>query len=229
MQHLTMRGRISYLGPNGVERGREWFHVTVAPDGSRTMRAVSEIDDSKILRDVTLTVGSGWRPRDSYVRVSVADELVGSGWFEFTESEARAEVSSVALGRISQVVPTRGRAPMFGAHQVAGDGWQAGLLAGHDGREPVRVDGILLSSRLPNGASGPLIDSTSMVAELIGEERISVRAGTFDTLRYRFSPEGLEPEEVWVLEGSNTLVRAVWPHYGTTYELVEYEEFGVRG
>ena len=38
MQHLTMRGRISYLGPNGVERGREWFHVTVAPDGSRTMR-----------------------------------------------------------------------------------------------------------------------------------------------------------------------------------------------
>ena len=116
---------------------------------------------------------------------------------------------------------------MFGAHQVAGDGWQAGLLAGHDGRGPVRVDGILLSSRLPNGASGPLIDSTSMVAELIGEERISVRAGTFDTLRYRFSPEGLEPEEVWVLEGSNTLVRAAWPHYGTTYELVEYEVIGV--
>ncbi len=223
MQHVTLRGRISYLGPSGAERGREWFHVTVAPDGSRTMRTVSEIDDSKILRDVTLTVGSDWRPHDAYVRVSVADRLVGSGWFEFTETEARAEVSSVELGRISQVVPTRGRAPMFGAHQVAGDGWQAGLLAGHGGDGPVRVDGILLSSRLPNGASGPLIDTTSMTAERIGKERISVRAGTFDTVRYRFSPEGLEPEEVWVLPDDNTLVRASWPHYDTTYELVAYD------
>ena len=94
---------------------------------------------------------------------------------------------------------------MFGAHQVAGDGWQAGLLAGHDGPGPVRVEGVLLSSRLPNGASGPLIESTTIVAERIGEERITVDAGTFDTVRYRFSPEGLEPEDVWVLEGSNTL------------------------
>lgn len=224
MQHV--RGRISYRGPNGVERGREWFHITVGADGSRTMRAVSEIDDSQILRDVTLTVGSDWRPRDCYVRVSVAGELIGSGWFEFTEQEARAEVASVALGRISQVVPTRGRAPMFGAHQVAGDGWQAGLLAGHDGPGPVRVEGVLLSSRLPNGASGPLIESTTIVAERIGEERITVDAGTFDTVRYRFSPDGLEPEDVWVLDGSNILVRSAWPHYRTTYDLVEYEVLG---
>lgn len=224
MQHV--RGRISYRGPNGLERGREWFHVTEASDGSRTMRAVSEIDDSKILRDVTLTVGSDWRPRDSYVRVSVAGELVGSGWFEFTENEARAEVFNVGLGRISQVVPTRGRAPMFGAHQVAGDGWQAGLLAGHDGSGPVRFDEILLSSRMPNGASGPLIEKTSIVAELIGKERITVGAGTFDTVRYRFEPDALEAEDVWVLEGSNILVRSTWPHYDTTYELVEYEVLG---
>ena len=47
--------------------------------------------------------------------------------------------------------------------------------------------------------------------------------GTFDTVRYRFSPEGLEPEEVWVLPDDNTLVRASWPHYDTTYELVAYD------
>jgi hypothetical protein len=223
MSHRTARGVISYLGPDGAERGREWFHVTSAVDGSRTMRTVSEIDDSQILRDVTLTVGPDWRPRDSYVRVCVADELVGSGWFEFTETQARAEVLSVQLGRISQILPSAGRAPMFGAHQLAGDGWQAGLLDGH-GAGPLRVEGVLLSSPEPNGSSGPLLATISLTAERIGPERITVPAGTFDTVHYRFSPDGLDPEDVWVLEGSNTLVRSSWPHYGTSYELSSYEE-----
>jgi hypothetical protein len=187
------------------------------------MRTVSEIDDSQILRDVSLTVGPDWRPRDSYVRVCVADELIGSGWFEFTETQARAEVSSARLGRITQVIPTAGRAPMFGAHQLAGDGWQAGLLAGQ-GDGPLRVENVLLSSPEPDGSSGPLLDRIAVTAERIGPERITVPAGTFDTVHYRFSPDGLEPEDVWVLEGSNTLVRSRWPHYKTSYELSSYEE-----
>lgn len=224
MKHLTSRGRISYVGPAGKERGREWFHVTTAPDGSRTMRTISEIDDSQILRDVVLTVGADWRPRESYVRVCLADEFVGSGWFEFGAQEARAEVFSPALGRIAQVVQTHGRAPMFGAHQVAGDGWQAGLLDGRHNQGPLKVEGILLSSAEPNGASGPLLESTSMIAEFVGEDTITVRAGTFDTLHFRFSPEGLDAEDVWVMAGSNTLVRSTWAHYDTTYELVQFEQ-----
>ena len=223
MRHQTVRGRLAYLDAEGQERGREWFHVTRAVDGSRTMRSVAEIDDSHILRDVTLTVGADWRPRDSYVRVCVADELVGSGWFRFGEEEATAEVDSVALGRVSQRMNTAGRAPMFGAHQVAGDGWQAGLLAADD-PGPRRVEGILLSSPLPNGASGPMLATTAMVAERIGAERITVSAGTFDTVRYRFSPDGLESEDVWVLPEDNILVRSVWGHYGTTYELTDLEQ-----
>lgn len=223
MPHHTSRGVIGYFGPDGVERGREWFHVTAAPHGSRTMRAICEIDDSQILRDVTLTVGPDWRPRDSYVRVCVADELIGSGWFEFTETQARAEVLSARLGRISQILPSAGRAPMFGAHQLAGDGWQAGLLDGH-GDGPLRVEGVLLSSPEPNGSSGPLLDTISLTAERIGPERITVPAGTFDTIHYQFSPDGLDPEDVWVLAGSNTLVRSRWAHYGTSYELTSYEE-----
>lgn len=224
MKHLTSRGRISYVGPDGAERGREWFHITEASDGSRTMRTTSEIDDSRVLRDVTLTVGPDWRPRDAYVRVVVADELVGSGWFEFGETRARAEVLSARLGRLTQTLDTVGRAPMFGAHQVAGDGWQAGLLAGAEPADgPLRVEGILLSSALPNGASGPLLDTTAMVAERLGRGSVTVGAGTFETVHYRFSPDDLPPEDVWVLEDSNLLVRSSWPYYGTSYELVELE------
>lgn len=220
MPHTTVRGRLAYLGPDGNERGREWFHVTATPDGTRTMRSVAEIDDARLLRDVTLVVGADWRPRESWVRVTVDDSLVGSGWFCFGEEEATAEVRSTELGRVSQRIRTAGRAPMFGAHQVAGDGWQAALLApGESG--PRRVEGILLSSPLPNGASGPLLATTSMVAEVVGPEVVTTAAGTFETLHLRFTPDGLDAEDVWVLPEDNTLVRSVWGHYGTTYELVE--------
>lgn len=221
MLHQIWRGRLAYLGPDGAERGREWFHVTAAMDGSRTMRSVCEIDDSEILRDVTLTVDADYRPLDSYVRVCVADRWVGSGWFTFDQEAACAEVETAALGRLSQRLATGGEhSPMFGAHQVGGDGWQAGLL-GPDETGPRRVEGILLSSPLPNGASGPLLAATAMTAERLGPERIRVVAGEFNTEHYRFSPDGLPPEDVWVLPASNTLVRSVWSHYGTSYELTE--------
>lgn len=227
MQHQTIRGLITYRGPNGLERGREWFHITVAPDASRTMRTVSEIDDSGILRDVVLTLGPDWRPRDAYVRVTVHDEPVGVGWFLFEENQAFAEVRSEELGRIRQAIATKGRAPMFGAHQVAGDGWQAALLGPdqHDG-DAAKVSGILLSSPLPNGISGPMLASTTMVAERLGHEPVTVPAGTFDTVHYRFSPDGLDAEDVWVLPDDWTLVRSTWAHYGTTYELSELDHDG---
>lgn len=220
MKHQNVRGRLAYLGPEGHERGREWFHITIASDGSRTMRSVAEIDDSEILRDVTLTVGPDLRPVDSYVRVCVADAWVGSAWFRFDDRGASAEIESRELGRLTQHLPMTGRAPMFGAHQVAGDGWQAALLeAGETG--PRRVEDILISSPLPNGASGPMLATTAMVAECLGAEQITTPAGTFDTLHFRFTPDGLPPEDVWVLPQDHTLVRSVWGHYGTTYELVE--------
>ncbi|WP_110241535.1 hypothetical protein [Nocardioides gilvus] len=220
MNHSSVRGRLAYLGPEGHERGREWFHVTIAPDGSRTMRSVAEIDDSEILRDVTLTVGPDWRPAESYVRVSVADLWVGTAWFRFDDRGATAEIDSPLLGQLTQRLPSSGRAPMFGAHQVAGDGWQAALLEpGESG--PRRVEGILISSPLPNGASAPMLASTAMVAECLGPEQITTPAGAFDTLHFRFTPDGLGAEDVWVLPQDLTLVRSVWGHYGTTYELVE--------
>ena len=227
MRHSTSRGLISYRGPDGTERGREWFHVTVAPDGGRTMRTVSEIDDSGILRDVVLTLGPDWLPRDALVRVSVHDEPVGTGWFTFEQDQAHAEIRSTELGQVRQTVATDGWTPMFGAHQVAGDGWQAALL-GRDQADGDRkqVTGILISSPLPNGASGPMLASTTIVAERLGPETITVPAGTFDTVRYRFSPDGLEAEDVWVLPDDWTLVRSSWARYTTTYELAELDRNG---
>ncbi len=68
MQHRTYSYKIQYLGDAG-ERGREWCTVTVHGNGDRTLRALCEMDDSQVLRDVTSTVDAHWRPKDVFVRV----------------------------------------------------------------------------------------------------------------------------------------------------------------
>ena len=71
-----------------------------------------------------------------------------------------------------------------------------------------------------------MLASTTIVAERLGPETITVPAGTFDTVRYRFSPDGLEAEDVWVLPDDWTLVRSSWGRYTTTYELAELDRNG---
>jgi len=71
MNHRSYRGRVDYIHDDIGERGREWFSVTVQPDGMRTLRSQCEMDDTRILRDVIYTVDGQWRPIDSYVRITV--------------------------------------------------------------------------------------------------------------------------------------------------------------
>ena len=45
MNHATYRGKIVYRTDGKGEEGREFFSVTVQPDGSRTLRALCEMDN----------------------------------------------------------------------------------------------------------------------------------------------------------------------------------------
>ena len=53
MQHRTLRYTIAYLTKEGKERGREWCVLSLHGNGDRTMRAMCEMGDSEVLRDVT--------------------------------------------------------------------------------------------------------------------------------------------------------------------------------
>ena len=48
--HRRIRGKLHYTSDKpdrkGVERGREYFTITVHGDGGRTLRAYTEIDDA---------------------------------------------------------------------------------------------------------------------------------------------------------------------------------------
>ena len=82
----TLRGQIIYQHDTDGERGREWFTVTVSPEGVRTVRAQCEMDDAALLRDVVYSVDRHWNPLDCFVRLTQHGTFVGSSWFHFNNS-----------------------------------------------------------------------------------------------------------------------------------------------
>ena len=156
MNHRTYKGKVIYIHDEIGERGREWFDVTVQPDGSRTLRSHCEMDDSIILRDVILTVDKHWKPQDSYVRLTVKNNFMGSAWFLFDHEKVTCEAYTTNEGRLSQIVKVSEWPKSFGAHPVVCDIWHLGSW-NWKSEESTQNWVSIMSSPLPNGASGPFI------------------------------------------------------------------------
>lgn len=228
MKHRAYRGVVRYTGDESGERGRERFAVTVHGSGERTIRAVCEMDDSEVLRDVTYTVDAAWRPVDAFVRLTVKDRFYGSGWFNFRDGYAECEAYTADLGRISQRVETSGRARSFGPHPVTCDIWHLGQV--HDQREEGKVFALaeaLMSSPLPNGASGPMLSREPLRARYHGQETITVPAGEFRCEHWSYLLKDAPEEHVWYLGDDLVIVRIRWDLLATTYELAEYDTTGL--
>ena len=245
MSHRTIRGRIHYTSNapqrRGQERGRERFTITVHRDGRRTLRALSEIDDPPpVLRDVTLSVGPDWRPLDAFVRLTVDERFVGSSWFRFCGNSAECDGYTAAEGRISQRLELDGPPCTFGAHPIQGDAWHLNIVDVSRGPHWQIHPRLVMSSLDHRGATGPMLVRHPIGLRLafIGRERVTVRAGTFDALHFRYGPRpGEEPSatsntptrhppyEIWCTDDGDYLFLKgeVGGYMMTAYELVELE------
>lgn len=90
MHHRRYSGRIVCGHDRLGEAGREWFTITVH-ERQRTVRALCELEDEALLRDVTYTVDREFRPFDAYLRLTRGDRFVGSAWFCFFEGGAECQ------------------------------------------------------------------------------------------------------------------------------------------
>ena len=189
--HETVRGRILYTSRKpdreGVERGREYFTITRHRDGRRTLRAHAEIDDApNVLRDVTLTTDRNWTTRDAFVRLSVGDETMGTSWFRFDDTFAECEGWTSERGRISERVEYDRPPALFGTHPIQGDAWHLNAVDRSNGPVVQEFDAFLMSSLDHRGATGPSLvwHDPGMKIEYVGEDRITVGAGTFDAWQF---------------------------------------------
>lgn len=224
MRHRSYRGKVVYLTDNVGEMGREFFHVTIQPDGTRTMRAVCEMDDDRLLRDVVITLDPQWRPTDAFVRLTINEEFFGSSWFRFGQSEAECQGLTKQEGRISQTFDLAEPAKVFGTHPVHSDAWG---LSQFKQRVPDTVEpadgAIFTSSFLPNGGSGPLLMPAGGRTQrrYVGREKVTVPAGTFDAHHFQFLVRDLPPIEIWATDQDCIPVRLRWDHLHQSYDLVE--------
>lgn len=241
--HQTITGHIHYTskkpGREGQERGREHFMITKHGDGRRTLRAHCEIDDApNVMRDVTLTVDADWITRDAFLRLSVADETLGSSWFRFEDRYAECEGWNKDRGRFSERVEYDHPVPIFGTHPIQGDAWHLHSVDRSQGPCVQVYDRFLMSSLDHRGATGPSLvwHEPGMKIEFIGEDRVSVGAGSFDAWHFCYGerdsnrPGSNEtgehpPYEVWVTaDGDFILLKAqVTGYMMTHYELMSLE------
>jgi hypothetical protein len=238
MKHRTVSGRIRYTSKKPEmldrERGRETFTFTHHSDGKVSFRARCEIEEPEptVHRDIIYSLDERGRPMDLHVRLTVGDRFMGSGWFRMGDGFIECESYGPSIGRLSQRVETNGAYDGFGTHPIVGDGYLTRCIDVSKGphRRNIRV---FVPSPDHRGATPPMVAEVSIDLEYVGEETVTVAAGTFDCRRFRFIDESAHgmggnqhpPYDMWVTADDDHLFvqGGVGGYMQTWYELVELE------
>lgn len=237
-QHRTITGKILYTsrkeGREGQERGREWFTFTHHTDGKKSLRARCEIDEPSptVHRDIVYSLDENDHPMDCFVRLTVGDRFMGSGLFIITPDAVECESYGPTIGRVSQRLPIVGDFDGFGTHPISGDAYITKKIDRSQGVHK-RNFRCFLPSADHRGATPPLIAESNIDLGYVGEETVTVRAGTFDCYHYQFTDDAggmisIEgnahpPYDVWVTADDDAVFvqGGVGGYMQTWYELVE--------
>ncbi len=237
MTHKTIRGVIRYTSKKperlDQERGREYFTLTQQVDGVDVLLAHCEIDDApNVVRDVAIAMNhEDSSPLDCSVRLSVGNRFEGTGWIRFGDGVAECESFNQRDGRISQRVETAGRVLWLQSHPIIGDALLMRLYDLEQGPGKQFFSDLYLTSPDHRGATGPLLFRTGFALVYVGEEDITVAAGSFRARHFQVTdtagnlPEEHPPYEVWcTADDDYILLRAGAGGYMQThYELTELE------
>jgi hypothetical protein len=189
-----LKGRVDYIArATGEVWGFEDWSITRGADGLRVFNAHCEMtfDGEHTVRDNILSVHPDLHPHDASVRIMRNGHVTGTGWFRFTDNEATCESWTVQEGRISQSYPIQRPIRGFGVHAVQGDGWLAANYPYENGPGSTHFwpGRNLIHSLHHFGATGPYIHTSGSGLRYVGDETVTVKAGTFDCYRVAF--EGL--------------------------------------
>lgn len=234
MKHKTFRGTIRYTSAKperlGQERGREYFMLTDQADGTRVVHAHCEIDDEpNVIRDVVMSLDREWYPIDCSVRLTVGDQFEGTGQMHFSDTLATCETVNRTAGRVSQRIDLENRVRWLGAHPICGDALCLRIYDLDKGPGQQFYPDLMLASPDHRGATGPMLFALGFGLEFVGRESVTVEAGTFDALHFRYVdtagqlPEEHPPYDVWCTDDGNYifLKGGVGGYMQTRYELTE--------
>ena len=234
MSYRTIRGAIRYTSKKpermDEERGREYFMITYQPDDVIVMSAHCEIDDApSVTRDVVQSMRSDASPLDCHVRLTVGDQFEGTGWMRFSDRHAECETYSARDGRISQRIETDGPIRWLQSHPIIGDGLLMKLYDLSQGPGKTFYPNMMLTSPDHRGATGPMLFPTGFGLQYVGDEEVTVAAGTFQSRHFQVVdtdlPEDHPPYDVWCTADDDYIVLKAYlgGYMETYYELTELD------
>ena len=242
MQHETIRGRILYTSKKkeilDKVRGGETWIITKHVDGRRTLRAHCSIDESspRVLRDSITNMDANWQPREAFVQITVDEAFVGSAWYRFTDTTAEAEGYTTREGRFSHKFDVDGPIGYFGTHPIQADAMHLHNYDLSKGPGAQQTPPSFMCSVHHRGADGPELirRPAGSTLNFVGKEKITVKAGTFDSLHFRFGTNADDaymgsdihpPYHLWCSDdGDYIMLKAYCTGYMQTYyELTELE------
>jgi len=186
-----LTGKISFrvLGSNEY-RGEEDWRLTVHTDGSRTIRMTNPLKATQILRDVVLRVDRNYRPLHAHVSHWYQGRHRGAGFY-WTEGSYLHAVVSAPNGTLRQTVAVPGKFSI-GSRPQAPFAWHAAYYDFE--KRGVQVGTAYVMDRPGDSVGSILGEVVPVEVELIGEDELTVGAGTFDTWHFRIAKD----LELWV-------------------------------
>lgn len=213
-------GRLTYLKKStSQERGYEDWQLTRNRDGSVTMRCLAITDDSRFVRDVTYTRSKEGRPMDAFVRLQVENHLLGTGYLHLEADKLVVVTDSAETGHSIQTINIPTDFFSIVTHAVMLDGWAIFNYDRARGGEQRRA--IYNTSTRWDGTDGPLGRVGAIRLNLLGEEEITVPAGTFKAAHFTIDSD--EPKvptaHLWVAGEDKILLRYDWGELDHEYVL----------
>ena len=233
--HRTIRGTVRYTSKKperlDQERGREYFTLTQQADGTDVLLAHCEIDDEpNVIRDVSIALRhADSAPLDCSVRLTVGNQFEGSGWMRFADGYAECETYNRRDGRIRQKIDTAAPVKWLQSHPIVGDALLMKLYDLDKGTGTTVFSDLFLTSPDHRGATGPMFFITGFSLVYVGDEEVTVGAGTFQARHFQVTgtagnlPEEHPPYDVWcTADDDYILLKAGAAGYMQThYELTE--------
>lgn len=233
--HRTIRGTVRYTSKKperlDQERGREYFTLTQQADGIDVLLAHCEIDDEpNVIRDVSIAMRHvDSSPLDCSVRLTVGNQFEGTGWMRFADGYAECETYNQRDGRIRQKIDTAAPVKWLQSHPIVGDALLMKLYDLDKGPGTTVFNDLFLTSPDHRGATGPMFFITGFSLVYVGEETVTVAAGTFEARHFQVTgtagnlPEEHPAYDVWcTADDDYILLKAGAAGYMQThYELTE--------
>ena len=175
-------GTLAYraLG-TGKVRGEERFHISVHPDGSRTVSTISRYGPRDIQRHSLYRIDHTLRPVDATVQYWIEGAWRASGLITVDPTGLTASSRSPSGNNAHTLAIDQNFAIL--THQLSPDAWRALLYdKSAGGVQALRMYDLSPLAEGPNGILGKL---TTQRFHFEGETSITVPAGTFTVDHYR--------------------------------------------